>query len=189
MVTTNDQGTAQVNYTVCSTPGPVKIHAQELLNGARGALTITLTQNPAWVCAASTCYWGFGWGSAQTETPFEEAQGQLWNTSPCIGDCIGGSQADLNNGVTMDAAFVAGISGQGVRNWLLGTYVAPCLQAEGCGSNSADNVSLRLHMDTIVISNAAGVLSSVSASGVMADYQAAYSRTTTELGMERQRDL
>lgn len=167
----NAQGQAQVTYTACNTPGTVTVHAVEEFSGASSTLNVQLTPEPDWLCSSATCYWGLGWGQSQNPTPFQTALTSLWNPYPCLGVCYGSVQSGQQTGVVIDGALVGGVSDQGVRNLMTGSYVAPCLDSQGCTSQSRDDVVVRVHQDTIVVTNAAGVLSSVSASGVMADYQ------------------
>ncbi|MCL6563077.1 MAG: cell wall-binding repeat-containing protein [Firmicutes bacterium] len=165
------QGQAQVTYTACGTPGMAVVRATEEWTGASSKLALSLTPEPQWLCSSATCYWGYGWGQSQSATPFQTAITSLWNPYPCLGDCFGGTQYDLAHGLGVDGALVAGVSNQIVRNLLTASYVAPCLNGQGCTSQSRDDVLIRVHQDTVVVSNAAGVLSSVSASGTLADYR------------------
>jgi len=128
------------------------------------APAVTLTSFSS--CGASTCYWGLGWGD-RTVTSFVDPLPVTWNSTPCLGICYGNTFQNLPEGVTGATALTAGIADQGVENWIWASYVPPCLGT--CGSGATDQVKVRAHLVTVLLSNDIGALANAGTSILYAD--------------------
>jgi hypothetical protein len=118
-------------------------------------------------CGNPTCYWGLGWGD-RSVAPFSNPLPITWNTTPCLGICYGSTFQNLPAGITGATALTAGVADQGVQNWIWATYVPPCLTGT-CADGARDQVRVRAHLVTVLLSNDIGALANVGTSLLWAD--------------------